>query len=124
MAGRWVLPGCVSRPPRPEHPQKQTDILSGWFWVAIAARSLHRISNFDHSHTEGTPVVYRGGNRDDSGCPSTRALTEPCRLRCFMTIFASRFNQRDGGLDACQSIEQVRIAPVEIFNGCLDFRER
>jgi len=63
----WVLPGCVSRPPRREHPQKQTDILSGLFWVA--ARGLHRIANYSHPFTSQTPGVYLWVKPCDSQAP-------------------------------------------------------
>ena len=49
------------------------------------ARSLHRISNFDHSHTAGTTVVYWGGKRDDSGCPSSAQ-----RLACTIARMPAR----------------------------------
>ena len=45
------------------------------------------------------------------------------RLRCFSPRILSIFNERKGCLDAIQGIEKIRVAPLEVFNGCFDFRK-
>ena len=49
------------------------------------ARGLHRISNCCHLHAAGTTMVYCGGKRDDSGCPSSSQ-----RLTCTIARMPTR----------------------------------
>jgi hypothetical protein len=52
---------------------------------------LHRISNYSHPSVAGTTVVYRGGKRDDSGCPVSAQ-----RLACTVARMR-RGHQKDNG---------------------------
>ena len=45
------------------------------------------------------------------------------RLRCLSPRILSIFNERKCRLDAVQGIEKIGVAPLEVFNGCFDFRE-